>query len=236
MSNLYSMIGSSTNPQDCSPFPIHRISHLTLLHSGLIARAVREKGGHRENRERRKRSGITLKSGYPHYLAVRISLTRSFVYSQPNSEDTAFALFLSFPSSTSLKVKTFVINTLIALAALDFTLFPYFDAASDVVFSRVGAVYPDAVKITVRYPAANATENAVQLLWRKASDATDVTAAEAWMDGPVLELNPSHDWANTTKLVGLWPNTEYECMCTLPVSFVQMSSPSFLVPQMSLPT
>lgn len=122
------------------------------------------------------------------------------------------ALLFSLPSSTSLKVKTFVINTLIALASLEFTLFPYFDAATDVVFSRVGAVYPDAAKIVVRYPAANATENAVQLLWRKASVGTDATAAaEAWIDGPILELNPSHDWANTTKLAGLWPNTEYEC-------------------------
>jgi hypothetical protein len=111
-------------------------------------------------------------------------------------------------------VITWSINTLLVLLAADFVFSPVIDSATDVTFTRLGAVYPDAVKVVVRYPlsGANATEHNVLVLWRPATAA----AAEPWMDGPILHLQPEFDWTNTTKLTKLWPSTEYECTYTHP--------------------
>lgn len=117
------------------------------------------------------------------------------------------AVIFSIPSPARfLNATNLLINTVLFLFALDFVLYPVIDDASDVVFSRVGAVYPDAAKITIRYPVANASENQVRVLWRQASGLDDST----WNAGPLVDLYPEHDWANTTKLDGLWPSTNYE--------------------------
>lgn len=87
--------------------------------------------------------------------------------------------------------------------------YPYFDSATDVVYTRVGALYPDSAKIVVRYPAANATENLVRVVWRQASDKALVDVP--WREGPVANLTAERDWVQTVRLQGLWPTTEYEC-------------------------
>ncbi|KAI0043550.1 hypothetical protein FA95DRAFT_1563180 [Auriscalpium vulgare] len=127
-----------------------------------------------------------------------------------DNRDVTWELLFSLPSTRTTKLITFVVNTALLLGAVDFALSPLYDTASDVVFTRVGAVYPDAAKLVVRYPFTNSTEDerAVQVLWRRASNTTPT--AEPWTDGPLVSLSPAHDWTNTTQISTLWPNTEYE--------------------------
>jgi len=101
-----------------------------------------------------------------------------------------------------------MINTLLFLAVVDFTITPFVDTASDLVFTRVGALYPDSAKIVVRYPKANATEHTLLLVYRE-------SAEDSWKDGPRLHLNQSFDWVDTVRLTNLWPATSYECQSTL---------------------
>jgi alkaline phosphatase D len=125
-----------------------------------------------------------------------------------SNRDVVWELLFSLPTTRLTSVITWSINTLLVLLAADFVFSPVIDSATDVTFTRLGAVYPDAVKVVVRYPlsGANATEHNVLVLWRPATAA----AAEPWMDGPILHLQPEFDWTNTTKLTKLWPSTEYE--------------------------
>ncbi|TFK72587.1 hypothetical protein BDN72DRAFT_836149 [Pluteus cervinus] len=81
---------------------------------------------------------------------------------------------------------------------------PFLDGAEDLVFMRVGAIYPDGAKIVVRHPVKNETEHVLQLLWREARP------EKAWERGPTLNLTESRDWVGTVQLGGLWPSTEYE--------------------------
>lgn len=79
------------------------------------------------------------------------------------------------------------------------------------VFTRIGAVYPDAAKVVVRYPTTgNETTNEIQILYKEV-----LADGFAWKDGPVVSLSEENDWVNVTKLEGLWPNTEYECAFSL---------------------
>lgn len=103
-----------------------------------------------------------------------------------------------------------VINTILFAAALDLLLTPFLDPATDVIFARVGAVYPDAAKVVVRYPAQNSTRHTLRLLYRQL-DESNATKSSVWKDGPLLDLSSEHDWVNTTKLANLWPDTLYEC-------------------------
>ena len=129
-----------------------------------------------------------------------------------NNKDVIWELLFSLPTTRLTSIITACINTLLILLVADFVLTPVIDSAVDVTFTRLGAVYPDAAKITVRYPlfGTNATEHNVLVLWRPATAA----AAEPWSDGPTLHLQPDFDWTNTTKLAKLWPSTEYECTYT----------------------
>ena len=132
---------------------------------------------------------------------------------QANSnKDVVWELLFSLPTTHLTSIFTATINTLLLLLAVDFVYSPVIHSATDVTFTRLGAVYPDAAKITVRYPLSgtNATEHNVVILWRPATPA----AAEPWSDGPTLHLQPDFDWTNTTKLTKLWPSTEYECTYT----------------------
>lgn len=117
-------------------------------------------------------------------------------------------MLFSLPTTHFTSIITATINTLLLLLAVDFVYSPVIDSAIDVTFTRLGAVYPDAAKVTVRYPPSgtNATEHNVVILWRPATPA----AAEPWSDGLTLHLQPDFDWTNTTKLTKLWPSTEYE--------------------------
>ncbi|KAF8163057.1 PhoD-like phosphatase-domain-containing protein [Crassisporium funariophilum] len=103
------------------------------------------------------------------------------------------------------------INTLLLLAAADLAVTPFFDTASSVVFTRMGAVYPDSVKLVVRYPNPNATEHTLLLVYREVQkNASDVSAL--WKDGPQLQLKEESDWVDTARLANLWPSTSYEYM------------------------
>ncbi|KAH9174254.1 PhoD-like phosphatase-domain-containing protein [Lactarius sanguifluus] len=97
-----------------------------------------------------------------------------------------------FPPLVLTSVVTWSINTLLILLAADFVFTPVFDSATDVTFTRLGAVYPDAVKVTVRYPLFEdgATGHHVRVQWRP------LAAGRRMIDGGTL-----------TKL---WPSTEYE--------------------------
>ncbi|KAN0141369.1 PhoD-like phosphatase domain containing protein [Lactarius tabidus] len=125
-----------------------------------------------------------------------------------SNQDIFWELLFSLPTTRLTSVLTWSINTLIILLAADFVLTPVFDSATDVTFTRIGAVYPDAVKVAVRYPLfeAGATEHHVRVQWRPVAAAAD----DRWKDGPILHLSPESDWTNTTKLTKLWPSTEYE--------------------------
>jgi alkaline phosphatase D len=150
----------------------------------------------------------------------------------PLPSESRLTILLSLPSRYARRrTLNIAANFVILLFGLEFVLTPYFDTASDVAFTRVGAVYPDSIKISVRYPAAeiNATENTVRVLWREKTpeqevvtevhteDNTTETRTETtkielpWKDGPLLTLTAEDDWVGTANLKGLWPSTKYEC-------------------------
>lgn len=111
------------------------------------------------------------------------------------------ALCCSLPTSSSaLNWSNFAINTLLLVATLDLALTPFFDPAFDTAFTRVGAVYPDSVKIQVRRPH----NDSLLVLYREA-------VSTEWKDGPVVNPHESLDWVDTVRLVNLWPSTRYEC-------------------------
>ncbi|TCD67645.1 hypothetical protein EIP91_012155 [Steccherinum ochraceum] len=127
----------------------------------------------------------------------------------PKSEFPLTAIILSLPTkSRTLQNLNFIVNALLLLAATEFVFYPFYDDAADVTFTRVGAVYPDAAKIVVRYPinTPNVTDNLVQVSWRQVPNGFE----GQWQDGPVLSLASERDWVDTAKLDGLWPSTTYE--------------------------
>ncbi|KAI0373348.1 hypothetical protein BV20DRAFT_963192 [Pilatotrama ljubarskyi] len=131
------------------------------------------------------------------------------VVEPPTLKSALSTIIFSIPSPVQvLRRANLAINTLLLLAVAEFVLFPYFDSASDVVYTRVGALYPDTAKIVVRYPAVNATENLVRVSWRQANGKTDSDAS--WREGPIANLTAERDWVQTVNLQGLWPNTQYE--------------------------
>ena len=107
-----------------------------------------------------------------------------------------------------------MINTLLFLAVLDFAIPPFVDSASDLIFTRVGALYPDSAKIVVRYPKVNATEHTLLLVYRE-TPVNTLQSSPHWKDGPRLHLNQSSDWVDTVRLTNLWPATSYQCWSTL---------------------
>jgi hypothetical protein len=116
----------------------------------------------------------------------------------------------SLPSaSRRIRICHLAVNTLLLLAAVEFVTHPFFDPAREVVFTRVGAVYPDSVRIVVRYPERNALESHVRVLWREYKDRAALE--EGWRDGPVLTLMEKDDWVSTINLRSLWPSTTYQC-------------------------
>lgn len=130
--------------------------------------------------------------------------------------DTVKTLLLSIPSPVkALTTANVLINTILLLLSADLVLEPYFDDAQDVVFTRVGAVYPDSVRIVVRYPPENTTDSAlINILWRQVTAHSDPT----WTSGPVANLTRESDWVASVSISDLWPSTDYECRCA-PLSF-----------------
>jgi len=115
------------------------------------------------------------------------------------------ALFFSLQThNIKLRLANIFINTLLLAAVLDFTLTPFLDTAHDVAYTRVGAVYPDSVKIQVRHPA----NDTLVILYREFS--LTATSFE-WKQGPKVQPQPQFDWVDTVRLTNLWPSTKYEC-------------------------
>jgi alkaline phosphatase D len=99
------------------------------------------------------------------------------------------------------------INTGLLIAAAELALTPFFDHASAVTFTRIGAVYPDGVKVVVRYPFPGHNAS-VNVLWREVHPSSNDTR---WQQGPVVNLTQELDWVSTVKIENLWPETTYEC-------------------------
>lgn len=63
---------------------------------------------------------------------------------------------------------------------------------------------PNEAKIVVRYPDIEGGE--LRIVWRESHPTM------AWNSGPIIALSNERDWVGTTRLTGLWPSTNYECM------------------------
>ncbi|KAI0086688.1 PhoD-like phosphatase-domain-containing protein [Irpex rosettiformis] len=122
--------------------------------------------------------------------------------------DTVKTLLLSIPSPIkALTAANILINTILLLLVVDLVLEPYLDDAKDVIFTRVGAVYPDSARIVIRYPHENSTDGAlVIVLWRQITLYGD----PVWTSGPTVNLTQENDWVSTAVLDSLWPSTDYE--------------------------
>jgi len=99
-------------------------------------------------------------------------------------------------------------NTLLFLAAVDFTAHPFIYQYEDVVFARVGAVTHNSAKIQARYPGLET--NSSRIRYRSAA------GSAAWKDGPLLTFDDSHDFVAVGKLTGLYPSTHYEYILAYP--------------------
>ena len=155
------------------------------------------------------------------YLLYLITAYEKHSFHRPIS-----TIIFSLPTkSRYLQCLNLFINTLLFLATLDFAVTPFIDSASDLIFTRVGALYPDSAKIVVRYPKANATEHTLLLAYRE-TPSNSLESSPPWKDGPLLQLNQSFDWVGTVRLAGLWPGTSYECQSTCECSFLDPYSPS----------
>ena len=150
----------------------------------------------------------------PHSPVSHEKHTTGRIHRTPPVSPISTILFSLPTKSRYLQCLNLIINTLLFLAALDFAVTPFVDTASDLVFTRVGALYPDSAKIVVRYPKANATENTILLVYRETPSNT-LEPSPPWKDGPHLQLNQSFDWVGTVRLASLWPGTSYECQFNL---------------------
>jgi len=114
--------------------------------------------------------------------------------------DVLTIIFTLPTSIRRLRLASLTINSLLFLAVVDLTAEPYYNNASDVIFTRVGAVYPDSVKIAVRYPGIT---DPLYVVWRQ-------SRAQLWSLGPEFNLTEENDWVSTVTLSQLYPSTEYE--------------------------
>ncbi|KAF9475330.1 hypothetical protein BDN70DRAFT_814299 [Pholiota conissans] len=112
-------------------------------------------------------------------------------------------VLFSLPThSRALTLANAAINVLLLLAVLDFAGTPFLDTAQHVVFTRVGAVYPDSIKLVVRYPH----QHSLLVLYRESTADPNAT----WTHGPLLTLTPDADWVATARITHLWPSTSYQ--------------------------
>ncbi|KAK0459471.1 PhoD-like phosphatase-domain-containing protein [Desarmillaria tabescens] len=128
------------------------------------------------------------------------------------SDDIVLNILLSLPSS-SRRVRWInsAINIALLLAVAEFLCTPFLDSASDVVFTRVGAVYPDNVKVIARYPPIDNMTQSIRIVWREAPKSGSPSDKEiSWNDGPLFNFDENHDWVDVVRIKGLWPNSHYE--------------------------
>ncbi|KAF9459580.1 PhoD-like phosphatase-domain-containing protein [Collybia nuda] len=124
-------------------------------------------------------------------------------------DDPVLTLLFSFPSRLRwLQLVNILLNALLLGAAADFAFTPFFDTASDVMFTRIGAVYPDSIKIAARYPQPNITNTeTLRVIFRELKVPSELPT---WKDGPLMTFHNDNDWVDTVSLGSLWPNTSYE--------------------------
>jgi len=147
---------------------------------------------------------------------VRVFSLQYVVYTKMTQKQaphgTLATLFFTLPTpSLTLRSAALIINSLLLACAFDLVTQPVRDPATDVVFTRIGAVDPDGAKIMVRYPEIEG--GAVRVLWRQTSLGAS-SLESAWKDGPLIPLSNATDWVGVGRIGGLWPSTGYECMKT----------------------
>ncbi|KAJ3998054.1 PhoD-like phosphatase-domain-containing protein [Lentinula boryana] len=143
-----------------------------------------------------------LQSAIPALLSLYL-LSTSFTTkpARSNFNPLAAVIFSLRTPSRFIRWTNIAINSILLLAFVDFCASPYFDHASDVIFSRIGAVSDSSAKILIRYPNLNET---IQVVWRESKPNA------AWNKGATLNLSEENDWVDTVTLSGLWPSTNYE--------------------------
>ena len=106
-----------------------------------------------------------------------------------------------------LRLFSLLVNSLLLLASIEFAVEDYLHDAPGAVFTRLGAVYPDRVKLAIRYPHHT---DPIHVVWRKVRESFDLQA-QPWILGPPIMFSQATDWVNSTTISPLWPNTMYEC-------------------------
>lgn len=132
--------------------------------------------------------------------------------SSPNNHKSpasklAIVMFTLPTGSRRLRLFSLSINTLLFLVSIGFAAEGYLRDAPGVVFTRLGAIYPDRVKLAIRYPHR---KDPVHVLWREVRGPPDIHA-QPWSLGPPIVFSEVGDWVNSTTISPLWPNTMYEC-------------------------
>jgi hypothetical protein len=132
-----------------------------------------------------------------------------FPYQDHKSPASQLAIvILTLPiGSRRLRLLSLFVNSLLFLASIEFAAEDYLRDAPDTVFTRLGAIYPDRVKLAIRYPHH---KDPIHVLWRKARESSDLQA-QPWTLGPPIIFSEVGDWVNSTTISPLWPNTMYEC-------------------------
>ncbi|KAF8921574.1 PhoD-like phosphatase-domain-containing protein [Mucidula mucida] len=126
----------------------------------------------------------------------------------PLHDERVLNFILSLPTSSKrVRWATTISNCLLLAAVAELIITPFVDPASNVVFTHIGAVTPDTVKITARLPPTYILDD-VHIVWREHTGATDKELA--WKHGPELTVKENNDWVDVATLKGLWPNTYYE--------------------------
>ena len=117
-------------------------------------------------------------------------------------------VILTLPTgSCRLRLFSLLVNSLLLLASIEFTAGDYLHDAPEVVFARLGAIYPERVKLAIRYPHH---KDPIHVVWRKVRESSDLQT-QPWTLGLPIMLSEAADWVNSTTLSPLWPNTIYEC-------------------------
>lgn len=117
-------------------------------------------------------------------------------------------VILTLPtSSRRLRLFSLFFNSLLLLSSVEFVIEDYLYDAPEVVFTRLGAIYPDKAKLAIRYPHH---QDPIHVVWRRVRESFDMQA-QSWTLGPPVMLSEVGDWVNSTTISPLWPNTIYEC-------------------------
>ncbi|KIK63882.1 hypothetical protein GYMLUDRAFT_459280 [Collybiopsis luxurians FD-317 M1] len=142
-----------------------------------------------------------LQSAIPALLSLYLLAASRPAKPTRNVNPAIAVLFSLRTPSRILRWVNISINAILFFCVLDLSASSYFDHATDVIFSRIGAISDSMVKISVRYPNLNET---IHVVWRESKPGA------VWRKGPVLELQAENDWVDTVTLSGLWPSTAYE--------------------------